>query len=254
MRACHGRAARPCASAEPEQPPAAGGVTGRERRHTGVVGEQRVGRPEPPRPHRPLHALARAARTRQRPAERVGGAHTRRRRPRTPRESHAARTVAMVGLEDRQLGVGVHAGAAEQRLLGAHERQILTGRAPLSRGQLGLAQRDRVLRQRQPRDDLPPARHCAVQVASIRRQPGAAGLGRRVARRQRQGHRVGPARVRRAPAHQREVAAEDFDSGAVLGCRTARGGGQAQRGGRAAEVAAQLAQVRHAGVDRENSA
>ena len=63
---------------------------------------------------------------------------------------------AVVGLEDRQLDVGVHARAREQLLLRRDQREVPRAAAAPARGQLGLAERDHVLGQRQPFDDAAP--------------------------------------------------------------------------------------------------
>src|SRR5689334_2366349 len=89
---------------------------------------------------RAARARARPATARERPAERVGGAHARRCRPRPPREPQPSRRAAVVALEDRELRVRVDAGAREQPLLHPHEREIPTGGPDAPGRELRLAQ------------------------------------------------------------------------------------------------------------------
>src|SRR5436189_156656 len=58
------------------------------------------------------------------------------------------------------------ARAAQQSLLSVHEREVTARGREASRRELGLAEGDRVLRQRQPLDDAPQRRDSARKVAA----------------------------------------------------------------------------------------
>ena len=136
--------------------------------------------------------------------------------------------------------------ASQQLLLGGDERERLArgGRAP--GGELRLAERDHVLGERQPLDELAAA-------ASDRRRRAAPGRASRPGGR----GTSASACAERAPsggappAPPLELPQQRADVGAVLRRRAAGGDGEAHRLDGAGEVAAQLAQVGDAGVAGE---
>ena len=67
--------------------------------------------------------------------------------------ARAATGVAVARLVDREVDVGVHAVGLEEALLGAEEPEVATGSSPAPSGQLGLAESDDVLGEREARDD-----------------------------------------------------------------------------------------------------
>ena len=68
----------------------------------------------------------------------------------------------MVGLEQREVDVGVDPARAQQALLGADEREVAAPGGGPPGGELGVAERDDVLGQRQPLDDAPRSRAIAA--------------------------------------------------------------------------------------------
>ena len=132
------------------------------------------------------------------------------------------------------------------------EREVAARRGRPAGGELGLAERDDELRQRQPRDDAAQAERSPRRSA---RAPRRSARARRAA-----GAYAGTpasaapnARARRAepPALELEVAEQRLDVGDVLRRAAAGADGAAHRRRGAREVAVQLAQVRHARVRRE---
>ena len=190
---------QPVRDREPQVAAALGAAAGGQRGHARVVAQRRVERAEPQRPVRPAQALRRGrpARVSAQPsasAERtLGAAAQAARASATPRGWST-----VVGLEQRQLDVGVHARAGEQRLLRAHQREVAAPGGTPAGGQLGLAERDHVLGQRQPLDDAAPAGDRAGQVAGRGGQARAARGGGRVVRASR----------RSAASYARRAAAE----------------------------------------------
>src|SRR3954452_136999 len=89
----------------------------------------------------------------QRPAERVGGAHARRGRPRALRQYDRARGRAVACLEHREVDIRVDTSRLQELLLSPYECEITARGSATARGELCLAKADDVLRQRQPRDD-----------------------------------------------------------------------------------------------------
>ena len=121
-------------------------------RDAGVVQERRVPRPESHGSLRVRQALDRVAGPGQGPPERIGRAHAGRVGPCPPREPHRAVSAAMVGLDDRHLGIDVHPAATQQALLHLHERKVLACVCAATGRQLRFGERHRVFRQRQTLD------------------------------------------------------------------------------------------------------
>ena len=82
---------------------------GRDRRQPGMGAPERIDRPEPQRLARVAVALLAVAGAGQRPAERVRRSRAGRRRIPAPRQLDRPPWVAVVGLEQRELDVGVDA-------------------------------------------------------------------------------------------------------------------------------------------------
>ena len=154
----------------------------------------------------------------------------------------------MVGLEDRQLGVGVDAAGGQQALLGAHEREVARRGHAAAGDLLQLTQGDHVLGQREPRDDSAHARDGAAQVAPCGLDPREPRLRWDVPREARERRAVRqPGRTQPA-ATELEVAQQRLHIGDVLRRGAAGRNRESHRARRAAEVALELTQVRDAGV------
>ena len=110
-----------------------------------MVEEQRVARAEAQRALRVLEALRGRPGPGQRPSERVGAAHAGRGGVAAPGQLDRARRAAVIGLDDRHLGVDVHAAAPQQPLLHLHQREVLARGGAAPGGQLGLGEPDDVL-------------------------------------------------------------------------------------------------------------
>ena len=150
----------------------------------------------------------------------------------------------MVGLEDRELDVGVDARRVQQLLLGADERERLPRRGLAPGGEFRLAERDHVLGQREPLDEL-------AQPVDVTVEPRQAERRARVVGDQRERLPERAPSGGAPPAPPLELPQQGADVGAVLGRRAAGGDGEAHRLDGAGEVAAQLAQVGGAGVGGE---
>ena len=251
--ACQGKPSSPCLSAirncfRPSSTrPAASAERPAWARQIGVD------RTERERAARPLQALLRLAAARQRPAQRIGGAHARRLLPAAPRELDGALRRAVVGLVDGELDVDVDARGALELLLGGDERERLAALRRAPGGELGLAERDDVLGEREPLGhaaQAPDRRGRGCGRSPRRAAPGPASAAAKPRHhRQRLAERA-PRRVRLAAAPL-QLAQQREHVGAVLRRRAARGGGEAHRLRRAVQVPAQLAQVGDAGVGGE---
>ena len=119
----------------------------------------------------PLHG---AAVLRERPAERVRGAHGRRGGVRAAGQPDSSVRRAVVGLEHGQLHVHVHAVRLEQAALGIHQREVAPRSPWPACGQLELAESDHVLGQGQPGHHAAVAPDREAQVAARGRRPAPA--------------------------------------------------------------------------------
>jgi hypothetical protein len=157
----------------------------------------------------------------------------------------------VIGLEERQLDVGIDAGALLERDLGAHERVAALRGGAVAGGRLRLAEGDDVLRKRELRDD-------ALQPRDRRPQPAAGdvglrepGLGGRVVGHRRQGAAVVANGGVDLPDLQLEAAEQRAHVGVLLGDGAAGGDRRAHRAQSARQVAVQLAEVGDARVGGE---
>ena len=157
----------------------------------------------------------------------------------------------MIGLEERELPVGVDAAGAEQAPLGGHERQVVPGCARAARRELGLAERDDVLGERESLDDAPQAPDRWPERTPGRLDARQPRVGGREAGLCAERRAIGRAGRREAPAVALERTEQHLNVGGALGRRAPGVDREAHRGDRPADVAAQLAQVGHAGVGRE---
>ena len=108
------------------------------------------------------------------------GVHRRALLHRDAAEADGLGPVAVIGLEQRQLEVGVAAGGAEEVLLGAHQRVAVLRRGRLAARGLHVAQRDQDLGQRQVPGGLPVPPLGGGQVAAGDGDGAETGLGPRV--------------------------------------------------------------------------
>jgi hypothetical protein len=216
-----------------------------------VLEHRRLAPPEPQRAVRPAHRLPAATGCRQRGGQRIGGPHAGGARPPCARQPHGAPGIAVLGLEEREVHVRVDPRGAQQSLLRAHQGERPPSLHDAAGRELGLAERDDVLGQREPRDDSlesldgraeVPVRGVDAREAGLRGQVGGEH-GERLA--------VGAARGADAAAAQLEVPEQRGDVGDVLRGARPGGDGEAHRLGRAGQVAVQLADVRGACVGAE---
>ena len=157
----------------------------------------------------------------------------------------------MVGLEQRELDVGVDAAAREQPSLDADEREVATRGDRAAGGELGLAERDDVLRQREALDRRAEATDRAGEVAARGLDLRQPDLGRRMVRQHEQRLAIRDRGRAEVAAGELEVAEQRLHVGRVLGRPAAGRDGELHRGNRAAQVAVQLAEVGDARVGRE---
>src|SRR5215207_2389705 len=243
-----GPAGEPVVERGPQLRAALAGAARGDRGCAGVEPEQRIDAAERERAASPAQSGRRAAAARERPAARVGRSQAGSRAPGAARQRDGAPRRAVIGLEERDLRVGVDAGAGEQPPLGPDQREVAARGGRAAGGQLGLAEADHVLRQRQPGGQHAPAADRSAEVPAGRVDPREAGLRRRVPGHGRERGTVRRPRRRRPPARQLDAAEQRMHRGRALARRSAGVDRAPHRGGRAGEVAVQLAQVGDAGV------
>ena len=218
------------------------------RRGSGRSGRaSRAAAPGAPSADRPRGRPARVSAQPSASAERTLGASAQAARA----SVNARAAIAVVGLEQRELHVAVHARLGEQRPLGVDQREVAPARGATAGRQLGLAELDRVLRQREQRRDLLPAGDRAGEVAAGGGQARPPGERGDVVRHGGERRAVCAARLGEPAAGELEVAQQRLHVGEVLARAAAGRDGARHRVGGPGEVAVQLAEVRHAGVRRQ---
>ena len=229
-------------------------LPGAGRDRTEVPRELRIDGAEPVRALGLGQRLLALARRVERPGEGVVAVHGRplRERLARQRDDRVARQRAGVrGLEERELEIGVAAGAHEQALLGAHERIGVAGALGVAARRAHVAELRDDLGQRQVRGGGVVPALGQREIAAGDGDRAEAGLRAGVVREEREGvaillRRLGDAA--RLEQQRRELHARPLR---VLGRARARGDRAAHEPDRAGDVARKLAGIAGAGVGDE---